>query len=113
QLATLHALNAAQSDDQLDITLWWQVNRATNTNYVAFVQLLGEDGRVITQSDQIPAAYTRPTTSWLPGEFITDLHTLNLPPDLPAGEYRLLVGLYEPVSGERLGVVETVFSAER
>jgi hypothetical protein len=43
-----------------------------------------------------------PTTTWLPGEIIADAYSLPLPADLPAGEYRLIVGFYNPTTGERL-----------
>ena len=37
---------------------------------------------------------------------ISDLHTLSLGPDLPAGEYHLAIGLYDPETGQRVGVVD-------
>ena len=36
---------------------------------------------------------------------MTDSYTLALPADLPAGEYQILAGLYDPVSGQRLPLV--------
>jgi hypothetical protein len=32
---------------------------------------------------------------WAAGEIIADPHLIALPPDLPSGEYRLLVGMYD------------------
>jgi hypothetical protein len=58
-----------------------------------FVQVIGEDGQVIAQSDQMPASNTRPTTGWLAGEYVTDVHRLNVPEF--AGTARLIVGLYD------------------
>ena len=55
----------------------------------------------MAQSDGIPANWTRPTTGWLPGEYVTDARVLTLPADAPAGEYSLFAGLYVP-GGERL-----------
>jgi hypothetical protein len=40
------------------------------------------------------------------GETIKDVHQLPLPADLPAGEYRLNIGLYLLETGERLFVVD-------
>jgi len=62
---------------------------------------LGEDGRIVAQSDGLPADWTRPTTGWLPGEFIRDAHSLTLPAELPPGSYTLVTGLYLP-NGSRL-----------
>ena len=50
----------------------------------------------------MPAAGARPTTGWLPGEIIRDIHTLTVAPDAPPGRYALEVGMYDPASGERL-----------
>jgi len=61
-----------------------------------------EAGNILAQSDAVPAGWTRPTTGWLPGEYILDVHTLTLPPELPPGQLAFRVGLYDPVTGERL-----------
>jgi hypothetical protein len=37
----------------------------------------------------------------MPGEYITDMHTLSIPPDAATGEYVLSAGLYLP-GGARL-----------
>ena len=50
----------------------------------------------MAQSDTVPANWSRPTTGWLPGEYVTDAHTLTIPPDAPAGDYTLATGLYIP-----------------
>ena len=60
----------------------------------------------MAQSDSVPAAGQRPTTGWLPGETIADAHTLALPPDLPAGSYQLIAGLYDPLTGGRLPLMD-------
>jgi len=87
----------------LTVTLHWQALREMAGDYKAFVHLLDFAGRMVIGSDAIPANWTRPTTGWIGGEYVTDLHTLALPPDLAAGEYRLEVGLYDTESGLRLG----------
>jgi hypothetical protein len=46
-------------------------------------------------------AGTRPTTTWAPGEVITDTRALALPATLPPGKYRLVVGWYRYPSFER------------
>ncbi|MBU0702890.1 MAG: hypothetical protein KKC18_03405, partial [Chloroflexi bacterium] len=65
-----------------------------------FLHLTGPDGALVAQSDGIPADWTRPTTGWLPGEYITDARVLHIPPDAPPGDYMLSAGLY--ADGERL-----------
>jgi hypothetical protein len=85
----------------LTATLVWRAEAEVNTSYRVFVHLIGRDGELLAQSDGIPAGWTRPTTSWLAGEYVTDTHTLDVPTDAPAGEYTLQAGLYNP-GGERL-----------
>jgi hypothetical protein len=41
----------------------------------------------------------------VPGEFIIDPHTLTLPADAASGTYSLVVGLYKPSDGTRLGEI--------
>ena len=85
----------------ITVTLVWRAEAETHTSYNVFLHLTGPDGALVAQSDGIPADWTRPTTGWLPGEYITDARVLHIPPDAPPGEYALLAGLYLP-GGERL-----------
>jgi hypothetical protein len=87
----------------LTVTLYWQAQREILYDYRAFVHLLDASGRFVVGGDAIPVNWTRPTTGWIPGEYITDPHTLTLPGSLPPGDYRLEAGMYEADSGVRLG----------
>ena len=86
----------------LDLTLFWSPRGRPTHDYTVFVHLLDSQGQLRGQADSPPRSGKYPTSVWDAGEFIADLHTLSLPPDLPAGEYRLAVGLYDPQSGERV-----------
>jgi hypothetical protein len=90
----------------LQVRLWWQATAEVDTPYTVFAHLTGADGGVLAQSDQQPADGRRPTTTWLPGEYITDVHTLGLFVGLPPGAYGVQVGLYDPVTGLRLTAVD-------
>ncbi len=85
----------------LTITLVWRAEGETSTSYRVFLHLIGPDAAPIAQSDGIPARWTRPTTGWLPGEYVTDIHVLTVPTNTSPGPYTLTAGLYEP-GGERL-----------
>ncbi len=80
------------------ITLLWRAEAPFSGSYRVFVHLLGAQGQIVAQSDAIPAGWTRPTTGWLPGEYILDTHTLGMPSE---GTYTLTVGMYDE-KGERL-----------
>jgi hypothetical protein len=77
-----------------------------DTSYHVFLHLLGPDGTLVTQSDGVPADWTRRTTGWLPGEFVVETRTLTLPADAPPGEYTLWAGMYAPESKDRLTTSE-------
>jgi hypothetical protein len=90
-----------------NLNLYWQTKKAVTTRYKVFAQLLAADGStVIAQSDGFPAAGQRPTTGWLPGEIIIDPHLLNFSGAPAPGAYRLIAGLYNPLTGQRLPVLD-------
>jgi hypothetical protein len=90
------------SNLQLPLTLIWQTQAELLTSYHVFVHLVNAGGVIVAQSDGEPAGWSRPTTGWIPGEYIVDDHTLTLPPDLPPGEYQLRLGLYDPATKQRM-----------
>ena len=47
------------------------------------------------QRDSEPAGGSARTTGWQVGAAIVDNHALLIPPDLPNGDYTLIVGLYD------------------
>lgn len=97
----------ARPGDVLQIELNWQTDAALDRPYKIFVQLLNSHGVLVAQRDSEPVGGSMPTTSWQPGELITDRHGLFLPADLPPGDYRLIVGLYDRDDpAERLPVGE-------
>ncbi|MGQ0605159.1 MAG: hypothetical protein ACT4QE_26075, partial [Anaerolineales bacterium] len=91
--------------EPLALTLYWQSHEAVATRYTVFVHVLDAEGNIVAQTDALPAQGTRPTTSWLPPEIITDTHLIPIAPNLRAGEYLVQVGLYNPRTGVRLRVL--------
>jgi len=101
-LTTLAGYTIYNLQSPISLELVWQANAEIPTRYRVFVHLVDENGSLITQSDGEPANWSRPTTGWAAGEYITDPHQLTLPVDLPTGPLTLRVGLYDPESGQRL-----------
>ena len=93
-------------DGNINLVLYWLPDGATDVRYSTFVHLLDGDGRIISQSDQEPGRGQHPTTSWLSGEFVTDAHTLTRPAGDPPGPFSLALGLYDPISGQRLPFID-------
>ena len=106
QAIALRGLDTQPADLQpgqsLGVTLIWQSLGPLAEDYTVFLQLLGPSGQVITQQDKAPLDGAAPTTTWTPGETISDSFTLALPDALPPGEYRLITGFYHFESGQRL-----------
>ncbi len=104
-------LNTAQvkPGDTLTVRLYWQaVQRPTADDhlYLHLSSLNTHDA--LAQADGTPALPTRPTYSWDdPHEtLISPQYTITIPADLAPGGYRLLAGLYDFASGQRLPTPE-------
>jgi hypothetical protein len=116
-VATLAGLAAGSSSQSTcsqpgqvcSLPLIWRAEAETPMSYHVFVHLVDEAGNLLAQSDGVPGNWNRPTTGWLPGEYILDEHTLNTPESLPGGQLRLRIGLYDPDTGARLSTGETDF----
>ncbi|MDP3046727.1 MAG: glycosyltransferase family 39 protein [Chloroflexota bacterium] len=103
----LKGFAARRSATTVTVTLYWLGLRPMETTYQVFVHLLDASGTIIAQHDGVPAGGGWPTTAWPPGSLVTDIHSLVLRADSAPGPYRLAVGVYEPVSGQRLPVAGT------
>jgi hypothetical protein len=89
----------------LEVGLTWQADTRPSARYTVFLHLIGPGGAPVAQGDQEPWRGAYPTDAWLPGVPATDRYTLSLPPDLPAGAYQLVAGLYDPLTQARLPVL--------
>jgi len=104
-VAELSGYRLAQEPARLRLELFWQAEAPDGADYTVFVHLLDGGGRLALGQDRQPADGGYPTGMWEPGEVIADAHTLDLG-QLPAGEYRLEVGMYSSAGGQRLPVVQ-------
>jgi mannosyltransferase len=75
-----------------ELVLIWQALASMETDYTLFVHVLDADGQILVNADHLPP---RPTREWRPGQIVPDRVTLALLPDLPPGDYRIEVGLYD------------------
>ncbi len=93
---------AVVAGDVLGVTLTWQALVPPPENWHVFLQLLSAEGSPVAQNDSPPGGGYLPTTEWQPAQRVADHHGLFIPRDLPAGTYRLIAGLYDPATGQRL-----------
>ena len=84
------------------LELLWRADKPIPERYKVSVQLLNREGRLVSQRDSEPLEGTRPTTTWEPGEIVTDRYGLLLPADLPSGDYQVVLGLYQADTGVRV-----------
>jgi 4-amino-4-deoxy-L-arabinose transferase-like glycosyltransferase len=79
----------------ITLTLHWEARGAPSADYQVFVHLVGTGPEPVAQGDGPPLLGDYPTRVWSSGELVVDPHVVALPADLPAGQYRLLVGMYD------------------
>ncbi len=105
-LNLLHAEKAGG----VQLTLYWQAQREMETAYKVFVHLLDGSGQIVTQVDREPQAGEAPTTGWLAGEVVVD--EIEIPvTGVVATTQSVAVGLYDPVTGRRVPVLNIDGSA--
>jgi len=89
----------------LQVELVWQAGEARDAAHrVVFVHVMDAAGRMVGQSDAVPAGGERPTTGWRPGEFIVDRHEIRVAEHAPPGPSSIVVGVVDPETGRRLAL---------
>jgi hypothetical protein len=104
QLIEVSLVESLRAGQGLPVEFVWLPLTRPSLDYNLFLQLLDTDGRLLAQHDNPPNGGYSPTSTWQPNQPITTRHALILPPDLQPGDYRLIAGLYNPATGERLPV---------
>lgn len=82
------------------LSLVWTTSTILKDDLRLFVHRLDDEGVIIDQHDEVPVNWTRPTTSWLPGEYLTTTHVFEETRQAPV----LRVGFYDPVSFARIAL---------
>jgi hypothetical protein len=97
--------SAVRPGGVVQVALTWRATQPLDRDYSVFVHgRLGEQTRF--QRDRMPGDGSIPTSRWRPGDRIGDYYRIELPRDLAPGDYRLVVGLYELSTGQRLRLVD-------
>ena len=86
------------------VTLVWRSVTTVDRDYTVFVHVVSPTGITVAQADGEPQQGALPTSFWERGELVPDMAVVNVPAGLPAGEYRLILGMYEVATGQRLPV---------
>jgi 4-amino-4-deoxy-L-arabinose transferase-like glycosyltransferase len=102
---TLHEVRLKErlaAGQALPVEFVWQPARPPQADYTLFLQLLNQAGALLAQHDSPPNGGYAPTSTWPATRPVTTRQALVIPVDLPAGTYRLIAGLYQPATGQRL-----------
>jgi mannosyltransferase len=93
---------SASPGSTLTLTLYWQALGPTSQSYKVFTHLVGPDGKIWGQKDNLPGEGSLPTSGWVEGEYLADSYQILVKPEAPAGEYVIEIGMYEESTGTRL-----------
>lgn len=104
--AELESAWLLHAQDLYVILRWRSLAERPAVNGKVFVHLLDADGNLITQSDGLPAQWSRPFETWRLGEVIFDAHTLRLPPGTEPALATVRMGVYDANTLERFALVQ-------
>ena len=96
----------AWASDWFYLVLEWQPIKLLSKDYKVFVHVLDATGQIKFQKDKLAIDELRPMSSWAVGDALRDPYAIVIPTDLPIGDYRVMVGVYDPVTGQRLTTAE-------
>lgn len=94
---------ALPESDRLQVTLYWEVLGPSDRKLKVSVQLFAGP-KLIAQDDSVPVNWTRPASTWVPGEYLTDPHEIGLPPGIRLESLTMRVILYDEATGRRVPV---------
>jgi hypothetical protein len=91
---------------QIVVELGWRALDRPGRDYTAFVHLVDQEQNMVAQSDQPPGGVDNPTHLWAPQEIIHSQFLLQLPAGIDPEGLVLRIGLYDPMSGARLLILD-------
>ncbi len=86
--------------DDIPVDLYWRSYGPLAPERYVFLQLLDDGGQMIAGMEGPPIPWL-PTNQW-PEAVLRSQQKLRVPAELPAGEYDLIAGLFDPASGQRI-----------
>jgi len=78
----------------IPMELDWRDIRPLDVPYTVFVHVKASPDKTVAQHDSPPDLGFSPTTTWQPGQRVSDRFALELPTTVPPGDYAIHVGLY-------------------
>ena len=91
--------------ESVRVESWWLTQSQPAANYNMQITMIAPDGTGITDANA-PLS-TVETRIWEMNRFAFDARTLMVPCDTPAGEYPLILGVYNPETLTPLTITDT------
>jgi hypothetical protein len=102
----LPGVTIEQRDAHIVVIPAWDVRAQPSADYSVFLHLYDRHGAKIAQIDVPPGGDSLPPSSqWQAGQQVAVPLPLPLPADLPAGEYQLVLGVYDRATFARLPLI--------
>ena len=95
-LVEITNIDVVVEQEIVTVDMSWHVIRETSTDWVTFVHLGLAGEAPIAQGDRPPRKGHYRTSLWEVGEYFEDTYSLVVPEGVAAGEYRLILGMYDP-----------------
>jgi len=94
---------SAIDSSNIRIGTWWNIDAYLPDDVALFLHLVNEEGQIVAQSDgfDVAAGFLKP------GDQVFQRHVISLVEPLRPGQYRVLAGVYQRGSGDRLAVSGT------
>jgi len=103
QLAVISGtLHVDRANHALFVDLIWQSWQKLPHEMNTFVHVQKPNGELVAQTDGFPIANLARPSFWQVGDQWREQRLIPLPPDLPAGEYLVRVGVYPTGGGDRV-----------
>jgi hypothetical protein len=100
----LRGFSQQRLDSTLVITPSWNVQTSQPGGLFSFVHIIGPDDQLVAQVD-VPLDEGL-FAEWQAGQQFGSPLPIPLPADLPPGDYRVVLGVYDPASGARLPLTQ-------
>jgi len=93
----------AREKQEFFVTTWWRAAGPAAADTHFFLHVESSDTRI--PYDHIPGDWMYPADRWQAGDIIENRVLVQIPVGVAPGEYRVLLGIYNPSTGERWPIV--------
>lgn len=100
------ASTSIRAGDPVSLTLYWQCVQDMDTDYTVFVHVVNPEDDIVGQWDSTPHSGELPTTTWVPGEVVEDVHEIPMAPEAGVGRFAIRIGMYDAQVGRRLAATD-------